>query len=509
MKRLLAVVLLYCLGGATTWASAAGFDFAALRQLVEGNKLDAIEQVLPLLPLSYRSRYTLLFDSRSLHGSSFERPRVLLYGDDASFIVSFNGEPSQAAFRGLETMEFDRERKVFNYREILFPAAPGQPVMISEANPPKCLKCHTSPARPIWDSFPSWPGAYGEKYRAQLTTAEAAGLAALLRDWKTHPRYRHLVGLDNYARPETFSPSVRTRYENAEQESPNTELTVLLARQHFTAILAELRSNPAFARWQYALAAALDGGCGEVTHFIPAPLLGGFKESWSAFQARTDDANRRQGTFKTLRLQSRNGAYGGATASGGQAEDLAAFRYVVEQGLGMSTRQWTMALEKDTYDFAMPGEARQELQRQLWAFLKEQEPALAELRSLREVSGGGKYCARLERLSLQALAHANAAATLAAPATAPPRDARAVPVALNLCIGCHTQGVGPALPFDKPEALAVALRGGQYLRGRLLDEIHFRLGPGAGARRMPRGLNIPEEELLALEAYFRALVDKP
>ena len=497
MKRLAAVIVVWCLALPGAWA---GFDYAALRQLVEERRLDTIEQVLPLLPLGYRARYTLIFDSRSLHGSSFANPRALLYGDDARFIVSFNGEAAQAGYRALETMEFDPARKVFNYREILFPAVSGEPVVFSRENPPKCLKCHTTPARPIWDSFPTWPGAYGEKYRAPLSSTEAAGLESLLGNWKTHPRYRHLVALDRYARPETFSPSARTRYENAETESPNTELTILLARQHLAAILAEVRSQTAFSRWQYALAAALDGGCGEVSHFIPDALLNRFNESWKAFQTRTGSANRRQAIFKALRMQPRGGGYGGAVSSDGVVEDLAAFRFVVEQGLGMSTRQWTMALEKDTYDFAMPGEARMELQRQFWEAFARDDPALAELRSLRQVSGGGKYCGRLEHLSREALENAPVAGF--AGADVPSVLKSDTPTALRLCIACHTQGVGPALPFDRPELLSVALRNGTYPRGRLLDEIRFRLTAEAGARRMPRGVNLPEADIQALETWF-------
>ena len=40
---------------------------------------------------------------------------------------------------------------------------------------------------------------------------------------------------------------------------------------------------------------------------------------------------------------------------------------------------------------------------------------------------------------------------------------------------------------------------------RLLDEIRFRLTPEAAARRMPRGLDVPEEDLKALEAWFSAI----
>src|SRR5262249_19298254 len=148
-----------------------------------------------------RSHYVLMFRSRSLHGSSFAHPRAILFDPEARFVVSFNGDAGQAGFTALETMEFDDSDKSFKFREITFPsfapyfapraealgaskgkpgagaqgAAKGEPsearsanggVNISHPNPPRCLRCHGEPARPVWDTHPEWPGAYGERYDA-------------------------------------------------------------------------------------------------------------------------------------------------------------------------------------------------------------------------------------------------------------------------------------------------------------------------------------------------------
>jgi hypothetical protein len=72
-------------------------------------------------------------------------------------------------------------------------------------------------------------------------------------------------------------------------------------------------------------------------------------------------------------------------------------------------------------------------------------------------------------------------------------------------MGCHTGDVGPALPFARREALAPLLVAGNYPRGRLLDEILFRLSPVAGSDSMPRGLAIDDGQRRELEEYFLAV----
>lgn len=83
--------------------------------------------------------------------------------------VTFNGDPGQRGYDSVETLEFDPVSSAFRLREIRF--GPGAP-RISGVNPEPCAACHDSPARPIWDTPPSWPGVYGERYGAGLSGEE-------------------------------------------------------------------------------------------------------------------------------------------------------------------------------------------------------------------------------------------------------------------------------------------------------------------------------------------------
>jgi hypothetical protein len=79
------------------------------------------------------------------------------------------------------------------------------------------------------------------------------------------------------------------------------------------------------------------------------------------------------------------------------------------------------------------------------------------------------------------------------------------PPLLERCIACHSSDVAPPLPFGDPGTLAPLLLGGRYPRGRLLDEILFRLTPQAAADRMPRGIYISSIEQHQFEDYFLTL----
>src|ERR1700756_2838222 len=179
---------------AASAARADNFNFASLEALLRTHDAGTVEELLAALPEAQRHNYALVFDSRSLQGASFENPRVILYGPDARFVLTFNGNAAQHGFRAVETLEFDSVTRAFRLRELEFPKRPGgaAAVRVSETDPARCLRCHGDPPRPVWDSFPLWPGAYGERYEARLTARERAGLGAFLALQPAHPRYRQL-----------------------------------------------------------------------------------------------------------------------------------------------------------------------------------------------------------------------------------------------------------------------------------------------------------------------------
>src|SRR5579871_5249952 len=330
-------------------ACAEGFDFEALRTLIEARQVRSVEALLPLLPAGLRYRYALVFASRSLQGASYASPRVVLYGTDARLVLTFNGAPGQRGFGSIETLEFDEAARAFRLREIGFPADAAGAVTVSQVDPPRCTRCHGSPARPVWDTHPAWPGAYGERYGAALSPAERAGIDAFLAAQPAHPRYRHLLGAERFADPDTFRPDARSRYGGSPAEPPNAELSGLFGTLAARATVRELAAREGFAAYRYALLGASDLACGRLDDFFPAASARPVAAALRDFEAVTAAANAREREFKALRL-------GTGTPPSRPADDaaLTPLRFLAESALGLRSRGWTLALEKGSYDFTLP-----------------------------------------------------------------------------------------------------------------------------------------------------------
>ena len=139
--------------------------------------LQALELLRQNKP-EYLKYNTFVFESRSLHETRSDAPRALVYGTNAKFVLSFNGERNQAGFERLELMCFRDVTKSFEFIDVAFPreaqsrtkisdltdAEIAMPFVISPINGTAqraCTACHQNPARPNWDTYPHWPGVYG------------------------------------------------------------------------------------------------------------------------------------------------------------------------------------------------------------------------------------------------------------------------------------------------------------------------------------------------------------
>ena len=524
MRRSTLCLLLGLLGAAPP-GQAAGFNYASLQSLLSRQDIGSVEELIAALPAAQRNRYALVFESRSLQGASPENPRVILYGPDARFIVTFSGSPAQRGFRVVETMEFDDDSKEFRLRELLFPerAAGPDKVVVSEVNPQRCTRCHGAPPRPVWDTFPLWPGAYGERYRATLSARERAGLAAFLALQPKHPRYGELLDVKRFADPQTFRSSALTQYAGIPEEPPNAELSVYLGRLQSQSIARQLVRQPAFELYRYALLGLADTACGRLADFYPDALWRTQRHGLERFARDTAATNARQAQLKAARAASGGGA--AVAADGGTSDNsLMQLRFVAESALGIATQNWTLALEKGTYDFTMPSLPAQPLRETLLAEVAARDAAVRDLSLYRTSSDGDRYCSYLKRRSRAALtpaedgaqgviapdptsplARAGAAPAIGALANAPAAASITRPAALQLCVNCHETGVAPQVPFSSPAQLMQQLRVRPSAHGTLIDEIRFRLSAAAGAQHMPLGLNLSDADRESLEAYFAAL----
>jgi hypothetical protein len=504
----------------TSASLAASSRFDALRSVIASGRVRSVEELLPLLSPALRSRYVLIFDSRSVQEASRANPRVLLVGFEAKFIVSFNGDDHQHGFDAIETMEFDTASSSFVFREIRFPdrtAAADADVEFSPANPARCATCHGTPAHPIWDSFPLWPGVYGERYQKDLSRTESDGLAEFARAQRTHPRYRYLEGFDLERLREQLAPSQQRRYSGTLEEPPSAVLSAWLGRLTVSMIRHEVEASPLFSDYRYALLWSLHRGCGTPAEAVPAAVQSSFSPAFAAFADAVLAGDRLQALHKAQRA----GEHADSVAAARPDDALDGFRYLAEQGLGLSTRHWTLALEQGNHDLTMQLPLASQLEDRLVASAASVDPQLPELRQAAAVSSDTKYCARLRRLSFEAFDHRPSAGTIEVSRTVAPGSADAAslrvlpsiagrPNGLERCIACHVSSpVGPPIPFDDAALLSAQLRARVSAHGRLLDEILFRLSPQAGNHRMPLDATLSNEEEAQLRRYFLSLALRP
>lgn len=164
------LILLQVLVSAFPWAASAGsapFREASLEELLRhnpatGRPVDSIEELVPLLPRELRENFTFVYDSRSPFRSSISpgHPRVILFAKDARLVLTFTGDERRPGFDLLESMSFDDASARFELHSFVLPAAQRSGSRLSpEAS--NCASCHGSDSRPIFDSYPLWPGFYG------------------------------------------------------------------------------------------------------------------------------------------------------------------------------------------------------------------------------------------------------------------------------------------------------------------------------------------------------------
>jgi hypothetical protein len=502
----IALCLLWLAPGARP-AQSEEFDYRALRSVIERDRLGSIEAVLNALPVDLRSRYVLMFSSRSLQQASFREPRVILYSADGRLIVSFNGHPTQAGYEALEIAEFDADEAKFRFRELRFAGPSDDTPLVAEsaADPVRCQRCHGSPVRPIWDMPPLWPGAYGERYRQNLSAAEREGIRDFLRRQAAHPRYRALIGAERFVERTTYHPDAHSEYDGAYREPPNAEFAELLSRLNMQALARQFVIQPRFASAQFALLGAAEGTCGSVSQFLPESDRAEAERSLQGFSAASRLLNARQAEAKRARALARSGGTDLPTGESSSAASLMDVRFLAEALLGQSAREWTLELEKGTYDFGSLREGSTNLANALRAAVAKSDARVGELHALREGSTDDRYCVYLRERSRVALSHGPHIGTVEQHAGPPPLPAE---LALQHCASCHALGVGPPLPFDQPELLGSLLRIRGYIHGDLLGEILFRLSPEAHNQRMPPDVVWDQPQSAALSRYLVTLGER-
>jgi cytochrome c553 len=248
------------------------FDEQSLQALLQNNPatgrpVDSVEELVPLLPKELRSNFTLVYDSRSPFRDSIspDYPRVILFTGDARLVLTFTGDEAKPGANLLESLSFDADSARFRLRAYLLPAAErtGWKPSAEAAN---CARCHGADARPIFDSYPLWPGFYGSQQDTfphdRLGDKEYRDYKNFLAGPAKSGVYRGLIfpagsAASPYLDPRRFDPNMAEVPPEPLRFFPNTRLGMALTELNRQRIYRKLSAGKDFAANEKLLLAEL------------------------------------------------------------------------------------------------------------------------------------------------------------------------------------------------------------------------------------------------------------
>jgi hypothetical protein len=263
-RHVLALIL--TLAASPTLAAAADgvapFTEARLRELLAhnpqtGRPVDSVGELVPLLPEELRRNFTFVYDSRSPFRAAItpQRPRVILFTDDARLVLTFIGDETQPGADLLETMWFDDAQAKFVFNAHLLPAAERRAWRPSAAQA-NCERCHGADARPIYDSYPLWPGYYGSVLdtfpRDRLGEKERRNYAAFAAGAGRTGVYKDLIRptgtpVSPFLDPRLFKDKTIELDPALFPYLPNARLGIALTELNRQRIYRKLAAGPGFA----------------------------------------------------------------------------------------------------------------------------------------------------------------------------------------------------------------------------------------------------------------------
>ncbi len=260
-RRILALFLAIA-AWPTAAAADAPFTEARLRELLAhnpqtGRPVDSVAELVPLLPEELRRNFTFVYDSRSPFKAAItpQKPRVILFTDDARLVLTFIGDETQPGADLLETMSFDDAQAKFAFNAYLLPAAERRAWRPSatEAN---CGRCHGADPRPIYDSYPLWPGYYGAVLdtfpRDRLGEKERRNYAEFTANAAKTGVYKDLIRptgtpVSPFLDPKLFKDTTIELDPALFPYLPNARLGIALTELNRARIYRKLAASPGFA----------------------------------------------------------------------------------------------------------------------------------------------------------------------------------------------------------------------------------------------------------------------
>lgn len=464
-------------------------SFEKLMAAIKDKKLSTVESVIAELPSHMTDlNYVVMYRSRSLQGATPELPRIITYTPTASFMLTFNGNASQAGGQTLEMIQYRRDERRYEFRELVFN---GKDVpTVSAANPKKCLECHQSPSRqdvdprPNWDPYFIWVGAIGsnngspsQSIRSRL---EYSNIEILPQDNDAFDEQESESEIMNTF-VETIAPThPRYKYLGRLNLKAGADLTNHLGNSNSQRVARLMRAETSiYNTYKEFLYAQL-----KCLRSFDDIVKGSEGLQWHdqfSFPQYYVYGDKRKRTHSIL-----FGSVGSLMTG-------------IFEPLGVDTSDWSMDFGNggrmgSTDRFTMPSVAMT-VMRVNWLDTEIEDSYLNSI-----------PCDDLYKKGIEKIDNAYATGfqqKMRAERFVPPPQGRDI---LQRCIGCHVNpidGFTPEIPFDRPSEITKLLNKPFSRRGTLLDEIIYRTSDMATHReQMPRGRRLSPLERSALLDYL-------
>lgn len=545
------------------------FTLTELTTLIrtEACQVKTIDDVLALLPERMLSKPVLFYKSKSLQGPhkvDYLNPRTILssvpnansYSPTLSpaMMLSFNGHASQLGYDRLETVNLIPTKdnlNVFNYHEIKFPkenkvqtlswSEVQSKIQISAANPAKCVQCHGQPARPIFQQYPDWEGAYGSRHIFAMSDAEKLGFDEFIKESTTNKssRYRHLNPMRFKSTGALHSPNQEPGINDElifGGANQTIKLNTDLSNYNGIRVANMIAKTPTFKELKYAIAGDLYG-CDSPLTFFTASVLASLEKAVDQNQKFSSVAGRLQTEndfLAMMPIQSTEfGDYSIIVDTEGRCDGSKSECYKNLQNyfghnpvlVGLAVD----AMKKQGFDRKAPRVATTRLifegqgipLNNWWADLKQpsyrtnsglgngwsmylleldpslpKPPVLDFLNPENFENAKKLYCENLAVTSRSAMADLLLPDVI--PAVPEPPVNNYPSVFLNTCAKCHVeQSIGPRIPFNNPEMMSGWLKNDGNVR-----RIEYRVFEAPESQSMPPTRHLTPEEQMQIKAYL-------
>jgi hypothetical protein len=523
--------------------------FASVKARVEQCGIQNLEGLLAILPESFRSSFTLMRRSKSAQAASSDNPRVIMFGSDARLILTFNGDKSQKGFNELEAIEFNDENKQFDFHQITFNSVThSKPDFDLDVQ--TCTTCHRTPARPNWEAYDVWEGAYGQvEDQIKIGSEEDYEFQHFIKNFRNQGRYKYLIAPNGLKAPSIAEIAGDVTLANTTAYSvatlPNFRLTFFLNLLNFQRLANEIKKTPDFDTFKYAYYGALFG-CGPIEEFIPAEVSSKFshnynqvlQDSLQKFAAQYTDRVKQNGPFDNFTVFNHDNAPQNFEATSASRFIIAKLRYLTE-GRGISIADWSLSPNPDAYIFSDGELYLKEVARSFETELSQIHGLKLDYVRLEEEdskplfgnhtvdfigmkrlsccnydvsaseathSMGDNNCNILKKLSLDAF-QANGAVTptIVSNQFTPSSQQgfhRVSAELINTCVSCHRLDNGSGLIFKNSGELKSLMSKVGYPHGTLRDEVIFRLSTDGPKKMPPYSGLMSNEERLSLSDYL-------